>query len=70
MVKLNFWEVFTIYVLVFIGTIFIPVDRENWIVAVLLIIIWLGVSSIIVKLIKGKDKEEFKKNKLTKDMKS
>lgn len=65
MVKLNFVEQFAIYVLSFIGTIFIPVDYENPLVVILLIIIWLSVSNIIVKLIKGKDvlNEEEKKTR-------
>ena len=68
MVKLNWLEEFVIYIIVGAILIFF-VNKMNfdmfysWVSVIFWLIIYLVVSSIIIKLIKGKDNEEPKQNK-------
>jgi hypothetical protein len=57
MVKVNFWEQLAIYVLVFLGVSFLlsQFDISSSIKWFLFLILVLGISEIIIKLIKGKE---------------
>ncbi len=72
MVKLNWLETWAIYILVAIITIFfvrfgqtlIGYNSFSWGVwGIIYLIIYLGISGIVVKAIKGKDEEKHEQNK-------
>ena len=67
MVELNWFEegCIDILVLIILGYILnIFVEEWYWFNMIFFIILWLGISSIITKLIKGKDVEKSKKKKV------
>ena len=67
MVKLNWFEegCIDVFVLVALGYIFNSLVEEwYWLNVIFFIVLWLGISCIITKLIRGNDlKESGKKNK-------
>ena len=73
MVKLNWLETFSIYIVVAIVMFFIGEQMSlnittTWFSLIIWLIIYLGISSIIIKVITGKNKEESKQNKKYKNL--